>query len=84
MIDDDARGAVGGMRIGIGDRSTWRKSTPVPLLPPQIPHDLSWVRTQAATLGSRRLTTRVMARPVEIVTWVRSFGMFFFNDVCSQ
>jgi hypothetical protein len=38
MIDDKC-GAVGGMRIGKGNRSTWRKLAPVPLCPPQIPHD---------------------------------------------
>jgi hypothetical protein len=37
---DDDYGAVGGMRIGRGNRSTRRKPTPVPLCPPQIPHDL--------------------------------------------
>jgi hypothetical protein len=51
MIDDDDEcGAVGGMRIGRG------KPAPVPLRPPQIPHDLTWARTRAATVGSRRLT----------------------------
>jgi hypothetical protein len=39
MIDDDY-GAVGGMRIGRGNRSTRRKPAPVPLCPPRIPHDL--------------------------------------------
>jgi hypothetical protein len=39
MIDDDYE-AVGGMRIGRGNRSTRRKPAPVPLCPPQIPHDL--------------------------------------------
>jgi hypothetical protein len=39
MIDDDY-GALGGMRIGRGNRSTRRKPAPVPLCPPQIPHDL--------------------------------------------
>jgi hypothetical protein len=29
--------AVGGMRIGRGNRSTGRKATPLPLSPPQIP-----------------------------------------------
>jgi hypothetical protein len=29
----------GGMRIGRGNRSTRRKPAPVPLHPPQIPHD---------------------------------------------
>jgi hypothetical protein len=38
--DDDECGAVGGMRIGKGNRSTWRKPAPVPLCPPQIPNDL--------------------------------------------
>jgi hypothetical protein len=37
---DDAYGAVGGMMIGRGNRSTRRKPAPVPLCPPQIPHDL--------------------------------------------
>jgi hypothetical protein len=55
MIDDD-NGAVGGMRIGRGNRSTRRKPAPVPLCPPQIPHDMTWDRTRAAAVGSRRLT----------------------------
>jgi hypothetical protein len=33
-------GAVGGMRIGKGNRSTRRTRSPVPLCLPQIPHDL--------------------------------------------
>jgi hypothetical protein len=36
-------GALGGMRIGKGNRSTWRKPVLVPLCPPQIPHDLNSV-----------------------------------------
>jgi hypothetical protein len=32
----------------------------VPLRPPQIPHDLTWVRTRAAAVGSRRLTAWAM------------------------
>jgi hypothetical protein len=39
MIDDGGCGAVGGMRIGKGNRSTRRKHAPAPLRPPQIPHD---------------------------------------------
>jgi hypothetical protein len=35
----------------------------VPLCPPQIPHDLPWVRTRAVAVGSRRLTTWAMTRP---------------------
>jgi hypothetical protein len=40
MIDDDDYGAIGGMSIGRGNRSTRRKPAPMPLCPPQIPHDL--------------------------------------------
>jgi hypothetical protein len=40
QIDGDDYGAVGGMRIGRGNRSTRRKPAPLPLCPPQIPHDL--------------------------------------------
>jgi hypothetical protein len=56
MIDDDVYGAVGGMRIGRGNRSTRRKPAPVPIFPPQIPHHLTWDRTRAADMGSQRLT----------------------------
>jgi hypothetical protein len=52
MIDDDEFGAVGGMRIGSGNRSTRIKPAPDPLCPPQIPHDLDWDRTRATSEGS--------------------------------
>jgi hypothetical protein len=54
--DDDECGAVGRMRIGRENRSTLRKPAPVPLRPPQIQHDMNWVRIRAATVGSGRLT----------------------------
>jgi hypothetical protein len=41
MIDGEC-GVVGGMTIGRGNLSTGRKTGPVPLSPPQIPHDLTW------------------------------------------
>jgi hypothetical protein len=62
MIDDDECGAVGGMKIGRGSRSTRRKPALVPLCPPQIPHDHTWARTRAAAVGNRRLTSWAMAR----------------------
>jgi hypothetical protein len=34
-------GEFGGMMIGRGSRSTRREPVPVPLCPPQIPHDLT-------------------------------------------
>jgi hypothetical protein len=48
----DEYGAVGGMRIDRGNRNTRRKTAPVSLCLPQIPHDLTWVRTQGAAVGS--------------------------------
>jgi hypothetical protein len=57
MIDEGDCGAVGGMKIGRGNRSTGRKPAPAPLCPPQIPHDQTRARTRAATVGSQRLTT---------------------------
>jgi hypothetical protein len=49
---NDEYGTVCGMRIGSGNWSTQRKPAPVPLYPPQMPHDLTRDRTQAATVGS--------------------------------
>jgi hypothetical protein len=54
MIDDC--GAIRGMKVGRGNQNTRRKPAPVPLCPLQIPHDLTWARTQAAAVGSQRLT----------------------------
>jgi hypothetical protein len=49
-------GEIGGMKIGRGNRSTRRKPVPVPICPPQIPHDQTRARTRAAAVGSQRLT----------------------------
>jgi hypothetical protein len=54
MIVDEC-GAVGGMRIGRGNRNTREKSAPLPLCLPRIPYDLTWARTRTAW---------AMARPV--------------------
>jgi hypothetical protein len=63
MIDDEC-GAVGGMRIGRGNRSTRRKPTPLPLCRPPKLHHVTWTRTRAAVAaGSRRLTAWSMTRP---------------------
>jgi hypothetical protein len=45
-------GEFAGMKIGRGNRRTWRKPAPAPLCPPQIPLD----QTRAAAVGSQRLT----------------------------
>jgi hypothetical protein len=56
VINDLDRGAVGGMKIDRGNRSSRRKPGPMPLRPPQIPHDLTRARTRAVAVGSQRLT----------------------------
>jgi hypothetical protein len=38
------------MKIGRDNRSTRRKPAPVPLCPPQIPHNLTRARTLAAAV----------------------------------
>jgi hypothetical protein len=65
-------GAVGGMRIGRGNRSTRIKPALLPLSPPQIPHDLNLARTRAAAVGSRRLTPWAIAR-LDYVISVQEF-----------
>jgi hypothetical protein len=52
----DYDGEFGGMKIGRGNRSTWRKPTPAPLCLPQIPLDQTRDRTQDAVVGSQRLS----------------------------
>jgi hypothetical protein len=52
------------MRIFRGNRSTRSKPAPVPLCPPQISHELTWVWTRAAAVRSRRLTAWAMVRPL--------------------
>jgi hypothetical protein len=56
MIDEGDCGAIGGIKIGRGKRSTRRKPAPATLCPPQIPHDQTRARTRAAAVGSQRLT----------------------------
>jgi hypothetical protein len=55
MVDCDDCGAISRMSSR-GNRSTRRKPAPVPLCPPQIPHDLTRVRTPATAVGNRLLT----------------------------
>jgi hypothetical protein len=56
MIGEGDCGAIGGMKIGKGNRSTRRKPALAPLCPPQIPLDQTRDRTRAAAVGSQRLT----------------------------
>jgi hypothetical protein len=51
MIGEGDCGAIGGMKIGRGNRSTRRKPAPEPLCPPQIPLDQTWDRTRGRRNG---------------------------------
>jgi hypothetical protein len=53
----------GGMILAGETEELGEKPVPVPLCPPQIPHGLTWARTRASAVRSRRLTTWAMARP---------------------
>jgi hypothetical protein len=44
--DDGDCGAISGMKVGRGNRSTLRKPASMPLCPPHIPHDLNFARTR--------------------------------------
>jgi hypothetical protein len=78
MIDE--YGAVGGMRIDRGNRSTGWKHSPVLLWPP---HDLTWGRTCAAAVGSQRLiawSTGVPEKLFLLHLSVRCTTDCFFNS----
>jgi hypothetical protein len=53
---DSEDGEFGGMNNGKGNRIPRIKHAPAPLRPPQILFDQTRVRTQAAAVGSQRLT----------------------------
>jgi hypothetical protein len=60
-------GAIGGMKIGRGNRGTRRKPAPAPLCPPQIPHDQTQARTPDRR-GGKPATNRLCygaAKPAE-------------------
>jgi hypothetical protein len=52
MIDDGDFEAIGGMKIGRGNRSARGGPTPAPLCPSQIQYDQTRTRTRAAAVGS--------------------------------
>jgi hypothetical protein len=57
MIHEDVCGAIGGKKIGRGNRSTRRKPAPGPLCPSQIPHDQTRPRTPGRR-GGKPATNR--------------------------
>jgi hypothetical protein len=50
-LGDYDDGEIGGMMIGRGNRSTRRKTAPVPFCPPQTPY-AAQMRTRAAAVGN--------------------------------
>jgi hypothetical protein len=91
---DDVCGAFGGMTIGKGNRSNYSENTcPSATFPPQIPHDLTWARTRAAAVGSRRLTVWALRSLItqHLIHWlyvrfllVRRLSMNYFFKACSR
>jgi hypothetical protein len=55
MTDSDDGRTITGMNYWEGNRSTGRKSAPVPFCQPLIPHELTQARTLTPTIGSRPL-----------------------------
>jgi hypothetical protein len=83
MIDEDDCGAIGGMKIGRGNRSTRRKPGPAPLCPPQIPHDQTRARTPGRR-GGKPPTSRLSygaALRVNITTNCSSMSNSSMNSV---
>jgi hypothetical protein len=76
MIDEDDYGAVGGMRIGWGNRSTRRKPASVPLCPPQIPHDLG---SNPGRRGGKPATNRLSYG----TALKETLHQFYINDLKS-
>jgi hypothetical protein len=78
-------GAFSWKRTGRGNGSTWRKPTPVPLCPPQIPRDLTCDRTRVAAVGSRRLNERAIPSGLTnniALHWSASNAEAFMRNFC--
>jgi hypothetical protein len=76
-IDDGDCGAIREMKIGRGNWAARRKPAPVPLCPPQIPHDLTRARARAEAVGSQRPTACAMARSLQCS--LDAFNLSEFN-----
>jgi hypothetical protein len=83
MINE--REIVGGTRICRRMWSTQRNPVPVSLFQPHIPHDLTWARTQATTVGNRQLTAwAIVYRPIYGSTVLMDLGRFFSLLIYTQ
>jgi hypothetical protein len=84
VIDEGDCGAISGMKIDRGNRSTRRKPAPVPLCPPQIPHDQTRARTLAAAVGNQRLTAWAMARPSRLSNSLSFWSRILFENLADD
>jgi hypothetical protein len=67
----------GGMILRGENRRTWReKPVPVPLLPPQIPHELTRAWSHASAVRGQRLTTWATAPVCEIINIWQIFSLW--------
>jgi hypothetical protein len=66
MVDDGHCGAISGMRTGSKDRSTRRTPAPVPLYPPQVPHEWPVLKIRAAAVWSRPELLHGVRRPLTL------------------
>jgi hypothetical protein len=74
MIGEGDCGAIGGMKIGRGIRSTRREPAPAPLYLPQIPLDQTRDRTRATAVGGKPATNRLSYGVVLIL--ILQFNVF--------
>jgi hypothetical protein len=78
-------GAVGLVRISVGNRSTRKKPAALPFFPQQILYDLSCDWTQAATVGSQHLIYLIYGTALNnlfiysLFSNSRSHYFFFFS-----
>jgi hypothetical protein len=81
MIDEDDCRAIGGMKIGRGNRSTRRKPAAAPLYPPQIRHDQTRARTPGHR-GGKPATNRLSYGAAQcVVSSVTSFLLLCFESL---
>jgi hypothetical protein len=69
--------------LGRGNRNSRRKPAPLPLCPPQIPHDLNWARSQVTVAGGRRLASWAVAWPWLNFLWFLEPGAFQVSQFSS-
>jgi hypothetical protein len=58
----------------VGNRSTRRKPAPVPLCPPQMPHDLTWTRTGKPATNRLSYGTATDTTLVALLTVSSGYG----------